>query len=123
MKRLIFLNEAADLRRRRAGQPLRSSPQTRPAVACGTLGEHGRSSVMVHRSSTEGPMSASRFSRFASRRRLMPASALGLAFGAAALLAAHLHAAMRPPAELDYARTRTSAGGAYQATFVPEVDP
>ncbi|HEU4700047.1 MAG TPA: FixH family protein [Gemmatimonadales bacterium] len=56
----------------------------------------------------------------------LPARRLGVAgaaLGAAVLLATHLHAMMQAPADLDYARTRLSASGAYRATIAPEADP
>ena len=47
-----------------------------------------------------------------------------LTIGAATLLfvvavSAYLHASMKPPAELDYSRTRMTEGGAYRATITP----
>ena len=35
------------------------------------------------------------------------------------LVAAYLHASMKPPAELDYSRTRLSDNGMYRATITP----
>jgi hypothetical protein len=35
------------------------------------------------------------------------------------LVAAYLHASMKPPADIDYARTRTTDNGAYRATIAP----
>ncbi len=35
------------------------------------------------------------------------------------LAAAYLHASMKPPADIDYSRTRTTDAGAYRATIAP----
>lgn len=64
-------------------------------------------------------MTARRLLRFSSRRLVVA----GTALGATVLLVARLHAMMRAPADLDYSRTRTSAHGAYRATFAPALDP
>ena len=73
-------------------------------------------------------MSARRFFNYFIRRgergvTIRWRRAAGVALGAAVLLStACMHLMMGPPADLDYGRTRLSAGGVYRGTITPQAD-
>ncbi len=58
--------------------------------------------------------------RLARRDALVPLAVAALSL---LVLVVHLHAAVHAPADLDYARTRTSTAGTYRVTYVPESEP
>ena len=72
-------------------------------------------------------MSARRFSNYFIRRgargvTIRRLRAAGAALGVMILVSACMHMMTKPPADLDYGRTRLSAGGVYRGTITPQVD-